>query len=337
MNTTWTLKSILLFRHAITAGHCICGDNDNNDQGKQCLETKKRKIERVDQITDVNKIIAKFGSNNLEAPDMKTIVFDSAFVKYNEKKKPGSFYDIGVLESEDDEFYHSLDRNIGPICLPAEDKQPTKEDEIVTVGWGIQYSEVQVPHEEIQNLPENEKKDPTYSSCTTNALGPRMYSFKECSVEFLKRGGRRNINQWGCKIRKGNEKNDLPTNYDLEACKNYFVKAEKAAIDADERLSSTTHLKKLDKASKIKIVLINQKNFDEPTSCKKPRICPMECFREELFATHGWCKVKYADNDQEWGFCDTSCKFIRVTLCFLRHLYSYDTSDLYASLFLLFF
>ena len=276
---------------------------------------KRRSIGSVDQITDVNKINAKFGSNNLESPDMKTIVFDSAFVKYNEKKEAGTFYDIGVLGSEEDQFYHSLDGKVGPICLAAEGNQPTKEQEIVTVGWGIRYSEVQVPHEAIPKLPEKDRKDPTYSSCTTNGFGPGLHRFKECNVEFLKRGGRRKINQWGCKIRKGNQKEDLPTNYDLEACNNYFVKAEKAASDADKRLSSTKHLKKLEKASKIKILLANQQNVDEPsTSCKKPKLCPKECFREELFATNGWCKIKYSDTDMNWGFCDTSCKFIRVIL-----------------------
>ena len=200
-------------------------------------------------------------------------------------------YDIGMLITDinlfDKEKLKETDPNARPpmlpICLSAKGTN-FNDEKIMGVGWGLIYEE----------SPRNDPtKDPYYSSCMTNELGPTKWIFEHCDMQFIKN------NNWACEKKKYPDaiKNDRAL------CKRLFDKARK--------IYGQTQIEIMDYVDKIHIYLQD----DPDTPIKNDRNPDLICYNEKHFQEIGWCKVHgYAAHSEAWGFCSPSCdeKLIKV-------------------------
>ena len=265
----------------MTAGHCLCGvgNDDFTEDVHLCLETG------VNQVTDTNRIAAKWGNKDKRDLPYKHIM-DEAWVMHQEKRGEtfGYNYDIGLVKlvKKKKLFYDTgtgRTVNVGPICLAARDTDISQED-ITVVGWGVRYTETPVK--------KNNQRKPRRSSCTTNQFSPLGNMFEPCDMQALKDNG------WKCNI--GTDK--VPKGYAREACLKYLQMASEAVGDSDkEEFEQTKQIQLNLKARNGDIIIIR-------------------CYKDELFTAtdKGWCKITRATGDMDWGFCDTSCQHAFVII-----------------------
>ena len=292
----------------MTAGHCICGKfqskrvpGERPGPDMECRMHPTNKNNVLNQVTSFpgysNQIYVLAGSKKLsEVTREDKFYMKNAFVKYDENAQIDTYYDIGVLTSprtpggKATTFYSSkFDRILkAPICLGA------KNDElyschITMVGWGSRYGE----YKWSKSSSTDNKYSDTYTACSTTGIGPKDHRYKGCELSDLKN----NDPPWECK-------KDFPSSYESEKCKELFQKMneelEERKMDYDQ--TNDDDWKKIHDAQKFE--------FRYPTDdlANSGTIC----YPEEFFSNDGWCMVEKHKSTDDWGFCDTSCKHVKV-------------------------
>ena len=243
-----------------------------------------------------------------------------------EKSKHGIYeYDIAVLKSSK-AIYKDGDTTRAPICLGALSAnyytQNHDDVKIKTVGWGKLYYEYPARDPDFYKKYGREQiRDPVATACSTNEYGPTRSRFRSCDIDFLKK------NKWSCKKIKNIKKRrpkvkELPNidskpSYKFDECEKYFSEAE--GLLANELSESSI---------KWTEVLGNVKNLDvfqviDSKNNGEEFQLLLNCYRKELFETHGWCKTMDAaregrkTNHDDWGFCDRSCEEASVRIEYL--------------------
>ena len=210
--------SIITQNTVITAAHCICGYEFENDKEKfmipkailkqiHCqggLGKVKAKDNLENEITEVNKVTVCAGSRSkIEANLQFIILYAIVYDQYNNPRTSGDWtgqYDLGLLRT-----FHTIDNgitfylrnnvrtnfNVGPICLAAENVKLIGR-KIEMVGWGLNYDE-----SETTNSGEEGPEEKQHT-CTTNAHGPITQRLQHCDVNYLK------IHEWRCDMDKKN-------------------------------------------------------------------------------------------------------------------------------------
>ena len=299
---------------AITAAHCICGSSKTPSHLKQYTECKRggnrnaknplNEIRRKEDTFYYREIIAGVGGKDkrrlIKIDILIAYVMGDTFEEIN--AGAGIRFDIGLVITKDKSgngkrFYTHMipqgDIKVGSLCLAT--KKTTAphmyEGKIVTVGWGVRYSEVTDPTNFI--LPQANNH-----SCTTNEFGPPSAAFKHCNVDHV---------FWNNRMFDGCRRKEMPTGYDLQKCDEYFQKAEKAIEREVRKMSDSTISDLWTLTNKFEIIPFKKRNIigissEIKTICYKPR----------LFSDLGWC---YVDDDKgqrtdQWGFCGPSCDFL---------------------------
>lgn len=314
--------SIITQITAITASHCICGIPkkyrlsipDHMKWHVNCLGGITYG-QPPNEVRIKNKIEARIGDkdkkNQAIIPILVAYVMGSAMRKpsFQQSSSIHLYEDIGLLISKDVEgngvsFYlHNLPNaniNIGSVCLAAEikGKPHMNEGKVVTVGWGIRYSDVKVGR-----LPEQQKH-----SCATNEFGPMKAKLRQCDVDDLL-----SSKDWGCNYA------GMPNGYDETKCKKYLIQAEAAVMHEIRKLDDSEVLSTLwSLTNKIEV---------SGDLIHKPYIC----YKEKMFKGNGWCYVdpwwrKPPGKDRNWGFCDSSCKLMQkqATMPSIYHKMVYE-------------
>ena len=324
---------VILYRSVLTNGHCVC-----DQKYGPCLLPQNGK--EPNQITKNNKLSIVSGDNrkrkyiNLgfyKIPIKVGIANEiiDARIKYlenYEKSKHGIYeYDIAVLKSSK-AIYKDGDTTRAPICLGALSAnyytQNHDDVKIKTVGWGKLYYEYPARDPFFYKKYGREQiRDPVATACSTNEYGPTRSRFRSCDIDFLKK------NKWSCKKIKNIKKRrpkvkELPNidskpSYKFDECEKYFSEAE--GLLANELSESSI---------KWTEVLGNVKNLDvfqviDSKNNGEEFQLLLNCYRKELFETHGWCKTMDAaregrkTNHDDWGFCDRSCEEASVRIEYL--------------------
>ena len=309
---------------AITAAHCICGSNADPNippnllQYTDCIEGRPNTINPPNQIRSwnmlhYNEITAGYGNKDRNMLNYIDIIV--AYVMGYPKNNPaepstqhGIMKDIGLVITQDisgngGQFYYytkeDIDRyklpiEVGSLCLAAAKHQAPYiyEGKIVTVGWGVRYSDVKAP---------NGKPDTQMHSCTTNEFGPSSATFRHCNVDDVTS----DPNNWGC------HRQDKPTGYDAVKCAKYLDEAE---------IAMRRKMNKVDASLALTIQEIWELTYkieisDLPPACIS-NCGRFFCYKPKLFNDHGWCKTDvdngYTD-EHEWGFCGSSCDLMSVS------------------------
>ena len=300
---------------AITAAHCICGsDKDTPDHLRQftdCASGSHRtatnplnEIRRKQDTQYHNEIIAGVGDKDkrrlIEIDIPIAYVMGDTFI-YGEMTTSDVF-DIGLVMTKDKSrngkrFYtHTTpegDIKVGSLCLAAKkDTHPHMyEGQIVTVGWGIRYSEVKDPTSIGGTKPQSNNH-----SCTTNEFGPRHGVLQHCNVDHV---------EWT--IRNGCRRKEMPNGYDAKKCDKYSKQAEKAIKREVNKMRDSTISDLWTLTNKFEIIP-SKKRKRIGFGSKIRRIC----YKSILFLDPGWC---YVDDDNghrtnQWGFCGSSCDFL---------------------------
>ena len=337
--------TIITKSSVVSAAHCVCGPTENDLLLSPDIREKidcrggRGNIRDVNNLPNevregINEIRIEAGSRNRKSPFAKSFIIGYAYVhdQYEHKttNNNGATVDIAILKKaqyepvfySDDSLYG--DFAIGPICLPA--KMANLENGIfVSVGWGSVYGEM-------KTQPSDPTSDPIQKrhSCTTNTKGPIENIMKHCDVKYLK------INGWTCDTNRGHVdpnfmlnffrylKNDLnvnpseylnndkeyenilhyyPSGYDPNECEKLWNEADRAIRS---RFTSQEFPELLDQWTNAeRIVVGDWKPLKVP-----PKFRHLVCYREELFRRHGWCYTQDGIRDKDWGFCDTSCRFM---------------------------
>ena len=368
---------MIFYSSVITSGHCVCGAQVGRlvrgKKGLKFIEPQDPCLPNTEnQITVDNKISIVSGDNrrrkyiNLgflkktisagvtnEIVEAKIKYIELWVLKLEEMQKGDSFdykdkmYDVAVLKSKKN-IYKDGDTTKAPICLGALNAKMDVDQKITTVGWGYTYYEYPERHPELDikvgPTVVKQKRNPIATTCSTNKYGPFVSRFKNCDIQFLK------DNQWACKKIKNIEKRrpkvtELPNvssipSYNFDACEKYFSEAEILVANVYEKSSInwTNHL------GDVKNILVY--NYEEELNnvlVKKV----LQCYRKELFETHGWCKVAIEGSQRshdDWGFCDTSCEGASVNkrycfksfsiLYFIIYIYIYIYMYLYIHIYI---
>ena len=271
--------------------------NDSPDGIPQNQRSRKNRIYVHAGTKDMSKESSLFDEKGVQMFSMH-----KAFVKYDPQQQFG--YDIGILRKPflqgsstmKQSFYSSANQFIAPICLGSEKvKDQFDNCHLTTVGWGLLYNA----------NPEGPWDDNIFTYCTTNGVGPVLYRYKECDLDFLKE------TDWEC------PKNDLmyPENYKADQCKELYEMAhgeKKQLVGESNHPSNWMHptiLKNLENADKLEYI-----KESENIKPKKRKFDPLICYKDEYFRNQGWCVIKGYNSDEEWGFCDTSCKHVKVNV-----------------------
>ena len=287
----------MIIRHAITAAHCICSkesaDPDSHKKAR-CRSQKKSQI-----IQGKNEIVVFGGS--MDSKDFT----DSYQYRYPIKEayvmqhfvmhtwtgsvdigmviltKPTAFFDQIALKTNEELQNTSP---ILPICLPVIDYELTHLD-IHGVGWGLSYDE-SVDLEDDQD--DISDRNPYYSSCMTNEVGPEQWRFRTCDIDHLRDSG------WSCEKRP----DFLPPDAypyqqsNFAKCHEYFIRAQ-GIVDQK-------HINVMSNIDKI-YVYRRMVGHDEK----------ILCYRHNLLEKYGWCKVsENTERKDAWGFCSPSCSQI---------------------------
>ena len=313
--------SIITQITAITASHCICGIPKKDKSS--IPDHMKRHVNCLGGITNgqppnevtlKNEIEAWIGDKDKKNQDIVPILV--AYVMGSEMRKSSFqqsasmhlYEDIGLLITKDGgngvSFYlHNLPNaniNIGSVCLAAEikDKPHMNKGKVVTVGWGIRYSDVKVGR-----LQPKQKH-----SCATNEFGPINAKLRQCNYDELL-----SSKDWGCNYA------DMPNGYDEIECKKYLIQAEAAVMHEMRKLDDSEVLSTLwSLTNKIEV---------SGDLIHKPYIC----YKEKMFKDNGWCYVdpwwrKTPGKDRNWGFCGSSCKLMQkqATMPSIYHKMVYE-------------
>ena len=275
----------------LTAGHCTCAlrEKDPNKQ-PQPHKNSLCKPQDQNQITPSFNTVDVYGghmnTDRLKSADNaeNTFTISYAYIKDIDLSAVDPFRksDLAILISDkllfDEEKlkdYGPLDRpSMLPICLAAMDTNFDNE-RVMGVGWGKMYDEA----------PKN-VKNPYYSTCMTNEVGPEEWRFEHCEQNELNTDG-------SCE--KKNRPRDVLEN--KEICEKAFTEVT--------RLSVETLVASMDMVDKI---LISSKDPNEPE---------LTCYNERLFQEKGWCRVLHYKTRRhlgkiayrkQWGFCSPGCK-----------------------------
>ena len=210
----------------MTAAHCIC-PLKNKDPNEQPYPHTKALCKPYDQnqITPEFNDIRIYGGHmsidGLESDPNWDEIFDVQYAYILDDSINLSIqgwvpkYDIGMLITELNLFDMEKLKETGPnerppilpICLSAKNTN-FNDEKIMGVGWGLIYEE----------SPRNDPtKNPYYSSCMTNELGPTKWIFEHCDMQFIKN------NNWAC------EKKKYPDTIknDRDLCKRVFDEVRK--------------------------------------------------------------------------------------------------------------
>ena len=79
-------------------------------------------------------------------------------------------------------------------------------------------------------------------------------------------------------------------------------------------LQSQETLEKLENADKLEYMKVDENINPEQRKLDSQK--PQICYKDEYLSNPGWCMIKgekKAHSAEEWGFCDTSCKHVKVT------------------------
>ena len=268
------------FRHALTCGHCVCSRDEDTDSGAKCVGSDSN------EITPYNKIEVFAGSRSITISKEKfrTHVIKAWVI-------PSSFgqsgflndYDVGMVQTKRDKPFFTgeywLKRYIAPICIPALEEDFSEKD-IKGVGWGHRYTES--PQADIQS-----DRNPAWSSCLANEIGPSLWKFRQCDMAQIKENG------WSC------DKKGYPPNYNAANCKVYFDLARTAAQEFGDVV-----VQEVQSVQKINVVF---GKVNKTVGSKG-----IMCYRDEHFKHVGWCKVpEWASgiaHEGGWGFCSPSCE-----------------------------
>ena len=186
------------------------------------------------------------------------------------------FFDKNALKKD----FNTLTREeikssrIVPICL-AQKNSDLFGRTLKGAGWGREYHE----------LPQNNPRDPDFSSCMTSELSNRQYRFKNCDMQKIR------ANNWECR------KDRAPPGYPFAKCRDYFNKDGwkdyKNKLQHRFRLSK----KKFDKLFRRDIMYI-------PSGSTT-----INCTRLDWTQwPHGWCELPGStDANFKWGICSSSC------------------------------
>ena len=293
----------------ITAGHCVCRvdakNRDKSEDIKEKLRCKGDYISVTNEITKdeyqrpINSIKVGAGNKNKDKLIEFDITFAIVYSKIPIDPSISNLDDLGLLKTDSGvNFYSQTDLkaahfDIGPICLAAKNAE-LSDHNIATVGWGRRFSE---------NLKENPKDGPKQNqhSCTTNQHGPMRHRFQHCDVDDLDEAF------WDCKF-KIEIMEEYPHGYDNEKCPDLIKKADATVKEAIANSGMDDLLYKWKDTFKIEII---EKNKDEILDFNNVKTC----YKSKLFEERGWCIVKKNNldtrEDDQWGFCDTSCDIMK--------------------------
>ena len=164
---------------------------------------------------------------------------------------------------------------IVPICLAAKNSDLSGMT-MRGAGWGLEY----------QEKPENNPRNPEFSSCMTSELSPKVeHRFQNCDMQKIQ------ANDWECR------KDSAPDDYPVDECRNYFNKAEwteyRDKLQHRFRLSK----KKFDKLFRRDIMYVP--NGITTTNCTR---------LDWTEWPYGWCELPGStDANFKWGICSPSC------------------------------
>ena len=290
----------------MTAAHCICPGKREYAIDKKNHRTHELSV--CKKSSNHNQIKPGFNEAKVRGGHMDKDILRSsenignsfhvafAFVKFSSSSLFGSkIYNDDLIDKDDlavlitDRPLFDMEKlknaqyfdrpPIVPICLAAENSDINNE-KLFGVGWGLIYDKTSVKKD----------KDPYYTSCMTNEVGPKDWTFQPCDMSFVKN------NNWAC------AKKSIPlgktglNKKDWRKCRKYFAKARR---DLDE-----LQIKALDDVDKIYIHSQNDPNAPFLT-----------CYNEKQFSENGWCEVhQELTSTTAWGFCSPSCadKFLQV-------------------------
>ena len=294
----------------VTAGHCLCGVSKRTDPAEmECQNDPNNELELNDvvlnQVTPENVIHVHTGKKDRSAMlESEKIVMGKAYVMLN--GFTGNLdYDVGVITSPmklgsrkrvhkqvmerkwvPTTFYSTPTSTVAPICLGAENKE-LHECHITTVGWGKLYTEDPPKKSSSMN---NE-----FNTCTTNGVGPKTYRYQICDLSLIE------DNEWQCP-------KTHPPSYDsiADECSILIKNIDDEIAGRTKNLN--LHKEEWRRLNEVQIYEFIETDTDNPATIKKK----LECYRTELFENGGWCQVRGSSSSTEWGFCDTSCKHVKV-------------------------
>ena len=284
---------IFIFRHVLTAGHCLCHKEDEAKGISDflCLEPSKNQI-----VHGANEMSVFGGSKSRLTMIMPGYFHqykaEEAYIMDGSSKKQFDKEDIGLIKIFDSKPFfdkeelkkHSVSSQaeIIPICLAALNYDVTGK-ELRGVGWGLEYEES--PKYRRLESP-GAKRNPILSSCMTSEASPINWRFQNCNMHRFKR------EDWEC------QKTKPPPSYkngNYEICNEYFR-------EADLHRDPLRHkeLKDMD------VMYIEEGNGVKET-----------CYQPALLKENGWCYLQYQGSlDQNvfaWGTCSNSCKHLRAS------------------------
>ena len=284
-----------LYRSAVTAGHCLCGERENHAEMKCRPDIPDLPLKDAvqNQITEANKIHVYTGEKAETALILgERIEMGKAYVKYDQSAEKNSYYDIGLITTTSPTTFYTVPTSkIAPICLGAGGNE-LHACHITTVGWGARYSE---------NPPGQSSHNNDYNTCTTNGVGPKPNRYKVCDLSLLELSG------WKC-----NYNYPHPYVFRAQKCDSLIKQMHKEI----ERHVKNIKLpqKDLNKYINAHIYEFIETDPNNREIIKKRQ----ECYRDDLFQNAGWCVVKgpstSGSSSTEWGFCDTSCELVEVVL-----------------------
>lgn len=308
MDVSCIIVVLNFHRSVVTAGHCLCGVSKRTNHAEMECQKDSNNVQLNDvvlnQVTPENVIHVHTGKKDRSAMlESEKIVMAKAYVMLNGGTR-NIDYDVGLITSPmklgsrkrvhgkvsrklvPTTFYSKPTSTVAPICLGAESKE-LHECHITTVGWGKLYTED--PPEKSSSM-NNE-----FTTCTTNGVGPKTYRYQICNLALIE------LNEWQCP-------KTHPPSYDSIA-----EECSKLIKNIDDEIAGRTKNLKLHqedwrRLNEVQIYEFIETDTDEPTTIKKK----LECYRTDLFKNGGWCEVKGSSSSAEWGFCDTSCKHVKV-------------------------
>ena len=304
--------AIITQQTAITAAHCICGTSqDLKSEDKDALNALKCIGDKNEdtgeksktQITQFNKITV--GAGNIDRTKItNTFPVTKAVVLCNMPQTKCHKYDVGLLKIGESLrgslFYrsHQPSKTIGSICLAAKNTDFSQR-EIEAVGWGRRYSEIDT---DIIHFDEP-IIDSLIHSCATNEYGPKKHRFQPCTTYYLQQ----DLLTCHETCFHKEEGYKYPPDYDFEDCSNTWIKAEAAIEEHIDQLEGAEEFREIwNSINKIEVY-----STALGIQIRKKKVC----YKEKLFREQGWCftgekKAKKILKQGEWGFCDSSCKYM---------------------------
>ena len=294
----------VLFRHVLTAGHCVCSlEEDFPDDIHHCLSADQNQI-----LDGKNNIRVFGGSRSLFTMERKGSLqwnMDEAYLMdgFSKNHEKLETFDVGIVITNNKQFFNpellnqkiELGKaNIVPVCLAAVNT-PLGDKKFKLLGWGKRYEE-----EPMYPGVFFDKRNPILSSCMTEQAGPLQWRFQNCDMKTMKKGVL--FDSWSCETKK-----PPPTYTRLEEqkCKDYWIEAmntrnQLGLPSSDIEAQDQLHITATDGS------ILNT------------------CYNPGLLRTQGWCKLFKSENShasiypgaQPWGICSPSCnkKILKVLI-----------------------